>query len=218
MSIELQAGDLRLVLDAETGGAIAAFIWRDMEILRPVRDARLAEQRGRAVAAYPLIPFANRLAGGRLRFAGHAYQLARNFGDEPNTIHGNAWMRAWTVADQQAAQARLTLAFSPAGDAAGQWPFAYAAEQLFALDATGLRITMSLRNTDNRAFPAGLGLHPYVARTPGTRLRFEADTYWTTDAGGLPVAREAVGGALAFGILPCAGQHGNRHLLRRLER
>ncbi len=198
MSVELQAGDLRLVLDPDTGGAIAAFTWCGVPLLRPVSDARLGAQQGRAVAAYPLIPFANRVGGGRFRFAGSAYQLARNFGDDPNTIHGNAWMHAWTVADADAAHARLTLDFSPDGSLATEWPFAYAAEQLFELAEDGLRIAISVRNTDSRAFPAGIGLHPYVARTPRTTLRFEADTFWTTGADGLPVAREAVHGALEF--------------------
>ncbi len=198
MSVNLQAGDLRLILDPETGGAIAAFTWRDVAVLRAVTDPRLAAQRGRAVAAYPLIPFANRVGGGRFSFAGQAYQLARNFGDDSNTIHGNAWMHAWTVASSDATRAHLTLDFAPAADLAAQWPFAYSAEQTFELSADGLHIKMSVRNTDTRAFPAGIGLHPYVARAPDTSLRFEADTFWTTGPNGLPLAREAVHGALEF--------------------
>ncbi len=198
MSVQLQAGDLRLVLEPETGGAIGAFTWRDVALLRPVSDPRLGAQHGRAVAGYPLIPFANRVGGGRFRFAGQAYQLARNFGDDPNTIHGNAWMHAWTVTESTPQRAHLTLDFSPNGRLAEEWPFAYKAEQSFELAEHALRITMSVRNADTRAFPAGIGLHPYVARTEQTTLRFEADTFWTTGTDGMPVAREAVHGALEF--------------------
>ena len=66
--IELVAGDLRVMLDPETGGAIAAFTWRDVALLRPVSDPRLGAQHERAVAGYPLIPFANRVADGRFSF------------------------------------------------------------------------------------------------------------------------------------------------------
>ncbi len=198
MTVALQAGDLRLVLDPQTGGAIAAFTWRNVPLLRPVADGRLGAQHGRAVAGYPLIPFANRVAGGRFRFAGQEYQLARNFRDDPNTIHGNAWMHPWTIAESGPTQARLTLNFAPSGELAAQWPFAYFAEQIYVLAQDALRITMRVRNTDIRAFPAGIGLHPYVARTPQTTLRFEADTFWTTGANGLPLLREAVHGELEF--------------------
>ena len=198
MSVELQAGDLRVVLAPETGGAIAAFTWRGEALLRPVSDARLGAQHGRAVAAYPLIPFANRVGSGRFRFDGQDYNLARNFGDDPNTIHGNAWMHGWTVAESDMTQARLTFIFSPAGGLEAEWPFAYAAEQTFKLTEHTLLIAMTVRNTDARAFPAGIGLHPYVARTPQTTLRFEADTFWTTQADGLPLARQPVQGAWEF--------------------
>ena len=196
--LNLQAGDLRLALDPETGGAIGAFTWRGVALLRPVSDARLGAQHGRAVAGYPLIPFANRVGGGRFRFGGRDYQLARNFGDDANTIHGNAWMHVWDVAESDAARARLRFAFAPEGRLEAEWPFAYSAEQVFELSQAGLRVTLHVRNTGTQAFPAGIGLHPYVARTPQTRLAFDADTLWLTGADGMPTVREAVQGASEF--------------------
>ena len=198
MTLELTAGDLRLVLDPDTGGAIAAFTCRGIELLRPVADARLGAQLGRAVAGYPLMPFANRVRGGRFGFGGRSWQLDRNFGDDPNTIHGNAWMHPWTVTHADARSAHIRLVFVPDGDLARQWPFAYEAEQRFELAEDGLRISLRLRNTDTRDFPAGIGLHPYVARTEQTTLRFEADSVWTTGADGLPAEREAVHGRWEF--------------------
>ena len=160
MTIELSAGDLRLVLDPETGGAIAAFTHRGTALLRPVADARLRAQHGRAVAGYPLIPFANRLGFGRFSFGGQAFALAPNFGDEPHTIHGNAWMHAWTLIEAGPQSASLALDFEPQGGLAAEWPFAYRAEQSFELAANALRVTLRLHNTDERPAPAGLGLHP----------------------------------------------------------
>jgi len=198
MGLELRAGELVLGLAPETGGAIAYFTFRGVELLRPVIDPRLLAQRGQAVAAYPLIPFANRIAWGRFSFRGQDFQLARNFGDNPHTIHGNAWMRPWTVVESGDARARMVLENVPARDAAAEWPFAYLAEQVFELGEDGVAITLSVRNTDSRPWPAGLGLHPYVARTPQARLRFEADTIWMPGADGLPAAREAVAGVYEF--------------------
>ena len=198
MTIELSAGDLRLVLDPETGGAIAAFTHRGTALLRPVADARLRAQHGRAVAGYPLIPFANRLGFGRFSFGGQAFALAPNFGDEPHTIHGNAWMHAWTLIEAGPQSASLALDFEPQGGLAAEWPFAYRAEQSFELAANALRVTLRLHNTDERPAPAGLGLHPYVAREEGSILRFEADSFWTTNKDGLPADREAAHGSWEF--------------------
>ena len=207
MTIKLQAGDLCLTLDPDTGAAIAAFSYRGAELLRPVADPRLAAQHGRAVAGYPLIPYANRIADGRFTFAGQSWQLARNFGDSPHTIHGNGWMRAWSVAEASARHARLTLEHAPPHDPAEQWPFAYHAEMLFTLHDDHLDVALSVQNRDTRPWPAGLGLHPYVARTPETTLRFDADTVWTTGFTGLPASRVAVEGPAEFAggrLLGCA--------------
>jgi aldose 1-epimerase len=192
MILELRAGDLCGKLDPETGGAIAGFTWRGIDVLRPVRDPRLAEQRGSAVAAYPLIPYANRIANGRFTLDGEVFQLDRNFGGEPHSLHGNAWMRRWSVAEAGETNARLTLSHRPPGDPAGEWPFAYDAEQVFSLAEDRFSITLSVRNRDERWFPAGIGLHPYAARTPRSLLGFEADTVWNPGADSLPVSPIAV--------------------------
>jgi aldose 1-epimerase len=195
--IELSAGALRLVLDPETGGAIAA-LTRGVPLLRPVADPRLGAQHGRAVAAYPLIPYANRIGWRRFSLGGKSYALDRNFGDHPHTIHGNAWMHPWTVLHAGDRAACLAFDHDPAGGGAREWPFAYHAEQHFALDEDGVSVTLSVRNTDALAWPAGLGLHPYVVRDGATVLRFEADTVWLSDAAELPCERVAVAGNFEF--------------------
>jgi aldose 1-epimerase len=192
MMLDLRKDDCRVRLDPDTGGAIAAFTWRGIEVLRPVSDPRLRAQHGRAVAGYPLIPYANRIFEGRFSLGDERFQLARNFGDEPGSIHGNAWMRVWRVADVSGERARLELSHRPPDDPASEWPFAYDAAQDFTVSGDRLEVRLSLRNRDTRAFPAGLGLHPYVARTATSRLKFEADTMWRTGSDGLPKDRVAV--------------------------
>ncbi len=199
MTIHLRAGDWVAALEPETGGAMSALTWRGVEVLRGVVDTRLAAQRGRAIAAYPLVPFANRIAFGRFRFAGQDYQLARNFGDHPHTIHGNAWMHPWRLAETADASARMVLEFSPAGALAEQWPFAYRAEQAWELTENGLSVAISVCNTDARAAPVGVGLHPYLARTPQASLGFEAASVWLPGVDGLPTVREQPRGECDFG-------------------
>lgn len=190
--ITLTHGPLQLRLSPATGGAILSFTWHNHPVFQPVSDPRLAAQHGQSVAAYPLLPFANRVANGRFTWRGQPHTLASNFGGDPHPIHGNAWMRAWQVAEQTQRTSALMLDHRPARDGATHWPFAYTARQDFELGETALDVTLALRNTDSIAWPAGLGLHPYIARRTGTALRFDADTVWITGADGLPAAREAV--------------------------
>jgi aldose 1-epimerase len=192
----MQAGNLIVVIDEATGGAIASFTAGGIEVLRPVADFRLEAEHGKAIAAYPLIPYANRVANGRFSFGGADFQLGLNFAGHPHSLHGNAWMRAWRVVSADPTQVHVALDHAP-GDAphgalAAQWPFAYHAEIIYELDEHGLSVEISLRNDDTRPFPAGIGLHPYVARDAGTLLQFDADTVWRNGADALPVAREAV--------------------------
>jgi aldose 1-epimerase len=185
--ITIAAGDLTLDLAPGAGGAVAAFRAGATPLLRPTSDPEEADVR--AMAAYPLIPYSNRIAGGRFVFDGTAHALRLNFGDHPNSIHGNAWQRAWTVAEAGPDAARLTLDHDPARDGADGWPFAYRAEQRFALDARGLTLTLRVENAAPRGAPAGLGWHPFFPLRDGTTLRFDAARVWLNDADMLPVAQ-----------------------------
>ena len=198
--LELAAAGLRLVLAPETGGAITRWTRGDWPLLRPVADPNLGAQRGVAVAAYPLVPFCNRIAWGRFRFGGADFHLDRNFGDHPHTLHGNGWMRPWRVERAAADEAVLRLDHALPRDPAGEWPFRYRAEQAFRLDADGLTVTLTLENRDERPMPGGIGLHPFVARGPATELGFVADAVWRNGPDALPEACLPVGGHWNFSV------------------
>ena len=195
---EMTAGDLRVTIDEATGGAIESFTRRGFEILRPVADFRLEAEHGRAVGAYPLIPYANRVAHARFSYGGEDFRLGLNFAGHPHSLHGNAWMRVWDVMSATPARVHLALDYLPPDEPVTQWPFAYRADLVFALDEGGLTVDISVRNDDTRPFPAGIGLHPYIAREAGTLLHFEADTVWRNGADDLPAEREAVSGHWDF--------------------
>ena len=138
-------------------------------------------------ACFPLVPYANRIAGGRFDFAGRAYRVPRNFGDHPHSLHGVGWQSAWEVAENSAAS--VTLRLDHAGDA--RWPWPFVTEQVVTLSDAALEIRLGLTNSGDRAMPAGVGLHPYFPTRPDTRLRFSADVAWLSDATQLPTRRVA---------------------------
>ncbi|WP_428376120.1 aldose 1-epimerase [Lichenicoccus sp.] len=193
--IELGHGASVLRLLPELGAAVASWQRDGLDILHPVSDPNLIAQHERSVAAYPLLPFSNRVGYGRFSFDGEHFQLAPNFGGEPHTIHGNGWEREWTVAEQRDALVTLTLEHT--GPAA-QWPFHYAAAITYVLEADRLLVTLRYENIDTRAQPVGLGLHPFFPRDADVELGFSATGVWQAGPDALPEALLAVAGDWRF--------------------
>ncbi len=203
--IELVANDAKLLLCPEIGGAIGGWTRRGTPILRETPEEALHGSNSRVLSCFPLIPFSNRIAWGRFSFGGESFQLDMNFGDHPHTIHGNAWQRAWSVASQSAAEAELILDHDPAHDPTVtgngcHWPYRYSARLRYVLQPNGLAVTITLTNTDHRAQPVGLGLHPYQPRTPQTQIAFQRGLR-VAHGRGLAAGR-AVAGRGALGLPP----------------
>ena len=183
--IELTKGASVLRLLPELGGAVGSWTRNGQDILHPVSDPNLIAQHNVPVAAYPLLPFSNRVGHGRFAFGGEHYQLAPNFGGEPHAIHGNGWEREWTVGVRRDSMATLTL--EHVGPAA-QWPFHYAAAITYVLEPDRLLVTMRYQNIDSRAQPVGLGFHPFFPRDADVELGFTATGVWQAGPDALPAA------------------------------
>ena len=93
--VSLALGKARVELAPEVGGAIAEFTFSGVDVLRRTPPAARAAGDVRAHACYPLVPYSNRIANARLAVTSGTVELARNFGDHPNSIHGVGWQRAW---------------------------------------------------------------------------------------------------------------------------
>ncbi len=184
--LTLQAGEGSLTLTPELGGSIAGWTVGPHHVLRPLLPEALVQGSARGMAVYPLVPYSNRIDHGRFTFAGRGYQLARNFGDEPHSIHGVGWTSVWGVAEVSARAARLTLAHDARGEAALGWPFPFEAELRFALEPDGLTVGLAMTNRHDQPAPVGLGLHPFFPRTQAATLRFLATGVWCNGADHLP--------------------------------
>jgi aldose 1-epimerase len=172
--LTLRQGDLELVVDVASGGAIRSFRDDGFDVLRAatgdLRDPL-------SFASFPLVPFVGRIEHGRFSFEGRSYQLPLNFHPEPHAIHGDGWMSSWTVAAEGPDHADLVFHHEH------QWvPFRYRAWQRFRLSDGELQAEIGVRNTGDRAMPFGIGHHPYLDRRPGTTLQADVDSVWLTDA------------------------------------
>lgn len=190
--ITLCAGDSSLVIAPEIGGALLGWTIGSWPVLRRPDPEAIIQRRVRGLAGYPLVPFSNRIAYGRFSWSDRSYQLRRNFGDHPHTLHGVGWQSVWDVAQVSDAALQLILRHGAIGEQALHWPFPFVAELHYSLDTEGLAIRLAVENLWPEPAPAGLGLHPYFPRTAEASLRFAASGVWINGADSLPSRHEPV--------------------------
>lgn len=106
-----------------------------------------------AWGAYPLLPWSNRIPGGRLRFDGIDALLPVNWRDG-TAIHGLSADVAWNVDAVGEASASLSVEVAQA-------PYEVRGEQHFNLDDGVLDLELAVVNLASQSVPVGLGIHPW---------------------------------------------------------
>jgi aldose 1-epimerase len=180
----LSSGALSLMLMPGMGGSVAGFEYRasDGKKIPVFRGTPEGAADVLAFSNFPLVPFVNRVRGGRFTFRGREVRLTPNLTGDPSPLHGQGWLGTWDVVRQSETEAELRFYHEP-----GEWPWRYEARQLFRLDAGGLDMTLSCTNLSDEPMPCGLGHHPYFHCTPETRLDTDVECVWTIDEDVLPV-------------------------------
>ncbi len=186
--LSLRAGRIAVDLAPRAGATIARFTVDDGDVMRPMPPEAIASGRGNQASCYPLVPYSNRIANGRLTVDGREYVLPSNWPGVRHPMHGEGWARPWEVARHDERSAELVDRY----EATGGWPFRYQARLIFRLEADGLFVTMAIANLEDRAVPAGLGLHPFFMKDDDTQLAFRATSVWLGDEEVLPTGQVAV--------------------------
>jgi aldose 1-epimerase len=184
--VRIEHGDWTLNLRPDLGASITALSWRGRDVLRPAPDDIDSPL---AASSFPLAPYANRINDGAFAFEGRAVLLPATPGFEPHALHGVGWRAPWNVLRVHGGTVDLVLA----AEAGPEWPWAWTASHRLTLSEDGLEMSLSLTNEDAAPMPAGLGLHPYFAVEPATRLQLSAPRVWLTDAREIPERLTAAG-------------------------
>jgi aldose 1-epimerase len=163
------------------GGSIAAWSVQGQEMLRTASAASIADRDPYGMASFPLVPYSNRIGGGRFEWQGDAVELAQNFPPEPHAIHGVGFEKPWEVISRARDSVELALVHRP--DAG--WPFAFEARQRIAVADDSLTLDLSAVNLHSRPAPLTFGHHPYFPRA-GAHLAFRAQGVWLVGEDGLP--------------------------------
>jgi aldose 1-epimerase len=188
----ISAHGFALELEPAIGGAITAFrLTREgrppIALMRETAPGPLGDALD--AACFPLVPYCNRIRGGRFSFRGRDVRLSPNMAGDPSPLHGQGWRGAWDLADLGQDQAELRFLHD-----AGEWPWTYEATSRMRLEPSGLACRLSVINRSEEPMPAGLGYHPYWPVFPDTVLTTEVETVWTVDKDVLPITEEPARG------------------------
>ncbi|MBB4237859.1 aldose 1-epimerase [Rhizobium esperanzae] len=165
--IELRHGDLAVRV-SRRGAAVTAATYRGTPFLVGAGGPN------GAMANFAMVPFGNRVEGNAMSFAGRDYAFQPNTSDALYR-HGDGWLGLWQLEEASAEHAQFC--FSRSADSVS--PYAYLTRQEIRLAGDALVLTLSVENRGETALPFGLGQHPFLARTPMTRLTIAADRYWS---------------------------------------
>lgn len=200
-TLRLENGALRADALPEAGGGLLRFdLVRDGDVVPIFRpgdlDAALFDPR--ALACFSLVPWSNRIGGGRFPFEGRTIEVPRTRDDEPYPLHGHGWLMPW----QPISQTQTSIELAAMVDHGR--PFRYLALQRYTLTARTLQIALTVRN-EGEPLPFGLGVHPFFPRTPDVRLQASATAMWQSAPDHLPTVLQA----------PCSEADFRKH--RQLE-
>jgi aldose 1-epimerase len=164
---------------------------------RPLLDGYGPGEMASGGRGQPLLPWPNRLAGGRYRAGGREVRAPVNEPSTGSAIHGLTRWANWSVAGDEGSRCAMALRLHPQP----AYPFLLDLRLDYALSDDGLDVRLTAANAGAQAAPFGAGFHPYLsAGTPtvdDARLTLPAAEWLPADARGIPTGeRRPVAGEL----------------------
>ena len=174
---EITSGTAKAVI-TEFGAVLRAFSVDGVPHVETFDADRLPP----SAAGNVLVPWPNRVAGGRWALDGEPQQLALTEPDRDNAIHGLLRHAPWSIVEHTDSAVVLQATASPRPG----WPVPLLTSIGYALDGDGLTVTHTVENLGGRAVPFGVGVHPYPragnVETDECTLRLAASTVLPVDA------------------------------------
>ena len=153
LGVAVAVGDARLAVDLR-GGNLRELVVGDWAVLDGYPEGTVPAGRRGGV----LLPWPNRLRGGRWSWRGRDLQLDVVSEASPNATHGLVSWLPWQLLEQRADGVTVGTTVEPRGG----YPFRLAAAVDYTLAADGLTVTVRVRNAGSEDAPFGVGMHPYL--------------------------------------------------------
>jgi aldose 1-epimerase len=213
---DLESGEWRLTV-VEVGGGLRELRRGDWRVL----DGYPVDRMCNGGRGQGLLPWPNRIDGGRYTFDGQSYELALTEPRTGNAIHGLTRWSRWRPIERSATRVVLAHELDPQPG----YPFSLSLRLQYELTPQGLTVGTSVTNAGGARCPFGVGFHPYFscepagARIDGSRLTVPAREYLVADPRGIPIGRAPVDGTLYdFRRARSIGELALDHAFASLER
>jgi aldose 1-epimerase len=185
--LEIVGGDARAVVN-QVGACVRVLEVDD----RPYTETYSADVAPPLGCGAVLVPWPNRVAGGRWEWNGEPQQLALTEPERGNAIHGLVRSVAWERVDQTPSSVTLGVGI----DVQPGWPVTLHTTVRYALGDDGLQVTHTVTNIGRTAVPFGVGAHPYpragTAPTDECTLRLSAASVLPLDTARMVPAGDPV--------------------------
>jgi len=132
-----------------------------LDLLFPVEDESSILTAPSSLGSYIMVPWSNRIPGGRFEFEGKTYVVRTNFPDG-TAIHGDVRKRPWEVVKATPVHFEARLDSRSLKD--WNYPFHLMCDHRIRLEGPSLHIQMTLKNVDKERAPVGMGYHPFFKR------------------------------------------------------
>ena len=211
----LELGRQRAVV-TEVGATLRSWSLDAVELL----DTFGLDSPGDAYRGKVLMPWPNRLRGGRYSFAGREHATALTEPERGNAMHGLVTWVNWGLTERTASRASLAYRLH----AQPGYPFVLDLEVDYALTEAGLEVTLGAVNAGATAAPLGTGLHPYLDLGRGganqAQLRVPARCWLPVDEQAIPTGqrRPVAGTPYDFRAMRAIGDVQVDHCFTDLER
>lgn len=136
------------------------------------------------LAAFAMLPWCNRISGGGFHYLDKRYAVEPNRLGESYPIHGDAWLRVWTVTSITSTTLELQVSAMPNASN----PYSYVASQTFSLNDSGLDWSLRVTHRGDQPLPYGVGFHPWFWRDDDTRLTAPVGGVWLSGVDPIPVS------------------------------
>ncbi len=173
VTAELQKG---LALTAfDLGANLNSFVFDGFDYIRGHRTPDELESHATRAGCAVLIPFANRVKGGRYAFQGRSFQLPINEVARGNALHGFLTEREWKIkavyegsdylfgekGASRAPRRGAGVVFSYDFACDTGYPFKFSSEVEYSVSNEGLWVRLTVTNTGKSEMPVTMGTHPY---------------------------------------------------------
>jgi aldose 1-epimerase len=186
---DIRQGSLAATI-VEVGGGLRTLTAGDWEVV----DGYSSDEMCRDGRGQILLPWPNRLDGGRYPFAGVTYQLPIDEVQYGNALHGLVRWCNWRTAELTGSSVTQAYRLYPSPG----YPFTLDLSATYTLSGRGLHVTLRAINVGQLPCPFGAGQHPYVRIGPGlvndALLQVPARTVYRYDKRLIPMDKTSVAG------------------------